>query len=148
MCCQAYNRLVHPACFVHDYSPNVQKMDPKAYKAIYVGYDIESNSHKVLNADTKMVKTTVNVKFDITPFNTAMLKSSLKMTRPKTVRNYTKKLKTVDSITSPSNQLSGSNDSNSVIKSSLDNLSTTSSEACNNPVPSVSMPNPSQCQIR
>ena len=57
-------------------------MDSKAYKAYYVGYDIESNSHKVFNSITKMVITSVNVKFDITPFNIAPLKSSLKMTRP------------------------------------------------------------------
>ena len=88
-------------CFVHDSSPTVQKMDQKAFKAYYIGYDIESNSHKVLNPLTKMVTTTVNVKFDTTLFNTTLLKSSIKLTRPKTVRSYTKKEKTSEKANVP-----------------------------------------------
>ena len=78
------------SCFVHDSSPDVKKMDPKAWKGYYVGYDIDSNSHKIINPLTKMVIHSGNVKFDTNPFNTELLKTDLRLTRPKAARKYTK----------------------------------------------------------
>ena len=77
-------------CFVHDSSPDVQKLDPKAFKCYYVGFDLESNSHKVINPLTKMVTNTVNVTFDTKPFNSELLKKSIQQTRPRLVRKYNK----------------------------------------------------------
>ena len=50
--------------FVHDSNPDVQKLDPKAWKGYSVGYDIDSNSHKIINPLTKMVINSGNVTFD------------------------------------------------------------------------------------
>ena len=112
-------------CFVHNSSPTVKKMDAKAFKGYYVGYDIESNSHKVLNPITKMVTTTVNAKFDITPFNTTLLKSSIRLTRPKIVRSYKKKENTSEKTqlpaTSEIKQLTDLNEVKSTLSSPLDN---------------------------
>ena len=96
-------------CFVHDSNPDVQKLDPKAFKCYYVGFDLESNSHKVINPITKMVINTVNVTFDTKPFNTDLLKKSIQQTRPKTVRKYDKSEKPAVSA-APTNLSSGSND--------------------------------------
>ena len=70
-----------------------------------------------------------------------MLKSSLKLTRPKTVRSYTKQVKTVNPTTLPLNPLSGPNHRNLVVKSSSDNVSNVSSEANNNSASSFSTSN-------
>ena len=94
------------SCFVHDSNPDVQKLDPKAWKGYYVGYDIDSNSHKIINSLTKMVINSVNVTFDTNPFNIALLKTSLKLTRPRVVRKYTKNQKTVGSATLTNSQSS------------------------------------------
>ena len=83
-------------CFVHDSSPTVQKLDDKAFKAFYVGYDLESKSHKVLNPITKMVLTTVNLTFDVSPFNSKLLLQSVpKPIMPKVPRQYNKKSKSI-----------------------------------------------------
>ena len=83
------------SCFVHDSSSDVKKMDPKAWKGYYVGYDIDSNSHKIINPLTKMVIHSCNVKFDTNPFNTTLLKTDLKLTRLKVARKYIKNQKAV-----------------------------------------------------
>ena len=129
------------SCFVHDSHPTVQKLDPKAHKAYCVGYDIESESYKVLNPITKMVTCSVNVKFDTTPFTTTLLKVSIKLTRHNTVRTYDKKLKQVDSAKS-TNPSSDTNDNNIVAKSSLDNNNFTSSEGSNITSPITFSPTP------
>ena len=118
------------SCFVHDSSPEVQKLDPKAWKGYYVGFDIDSNSHKIINPITKMVTNSGNVTFDINPFNSALLKKSLELTRPRVVRKYTKNQKTVGLATLV-NSPSISNDNNSATDSSVGKPSITSSEATN-----------------
>ena len=83
------------SCFVHDSNADIKKMDPKAWKGYYVGYDIDSNSHKIINPLTKMVIHSGNVTFDINPFNTVLLKIALRLTRHKVARKYIKNQKTV-----------------------------------------------------
>ena len=53
------------------------------------------NSHKIINPLAKMVIHSGNVTFDINPFNTALLKTALRLTCPKVVRKYIKNQKTV-----------------------------------------------------
>ena len=77
-----------------------------------------------------MVTCSVNVRFDTTPFTTALLKVSIKLTRHNTVRTYDKTLKQGDSAKS-TNASSDTNDNNIVAKSSLDNNNYTSSEGSN-----------------
>ena len=50
--------------FVHNQKDDITKMMDKVFEGIYIGYDIRSESHKILNVNTGKIINTVNVKIE------------------------------------------------------------------------------------
>ena len=50
--------------FVHNSKDDITKMQDKAFEDTYIGYDLMSESHKILNIATGKIITTVNVRIE------------------------------------------------------------------------------------
>ena len=50
--------------FVHNSKDDITKMHDKGFEGIYIGYDISSESHKIINISTGKIIFTINVKID------------------------------------------------------------------------------------
>ena len=50
--------------FVKNQKDDITKMQDKAFEGIYIGYDLLSESHKILNTATGKIIFTINVKID------------------------------------------------------------------------------------
>ena len=48
--------------FVHNQKDDISKMHDKAFEGIYIGYDLRSSSHKILNIATGKIIYSINVK--------------------------------------------------------------------------------------
>ena len=49
---------------MHNSKDDITKMQDKAFESIYIGYDLSSESHKILNIATGKIILTVNVKIE------------------------------------------------------------------------------------
>ena len=50
--------------YVHNSKDDITKMQEKGFEGIYIGYDISSESHKILNIATGKIIYSINVKID------------------------------------------------------------------------------------
>ena len=60
----SYFRIFGSICYVHVLKQNRTKLDPKAKKCIFVGYDIHRKGWRCMNLETKMVTVSRDVVFD------------------------------------------------------------------------------------
>ena len=52
--------------YLHKSGNEVTKMEDKAFIGIYIGYDLQSKSHKIFNPNTKKITTSINVRIKST----------------------------------------------------------------------------------
>ena len=50
--------------FVHNSKDDITKMQDKGFEGIYIGYDISSESHKIINISTGKIIFTINVRIE------------------------------------------------------------------------------------